>query len=233
MGAVTQERSQLADDLLREAFERRYRFAPGFPGFGAQITFGTPQEQYRGEVDLRGAGEVTLYSAAPDAESAWALQELRALSRLSFGHDYERGEGRFHKSLVVESHELGPLIVLHGDPHEATFRVRDAKVLLMTRRQGGLVELVRVEHHHRLDDGQFAPARWVTELWDENQPDALRVERHWDLRKHVGGELLPMLHRVDCLAPEGGPQRQIELRGWTVDGVPLDPDGPAGSDFSR
>jgi hypothetical protein len=213
-----------ADALLREAFERRYGFASTFPGFTARARFGPENDLVPGEVSLRGAGVVEASADVAGTNVAWLVQELRAMSRLCWPHDYAVGEGRFRKSLVDDAHPLGPSIVLHDDPHQAMFRVTDGHVTLMTRRQGSLVESVRIERWHVHTDGRVLPARWIAELREEqhDEPKVLRVDRYWDLYKSLAGELLPMLRRVSTTSDAGSSVSVIALSGWTVDGVALD-----------
>jgi hypothetical protein len=213
-----------ADAVLRDAFEHRYGFATTFPGFTARARFGPESDLVHGDVSMRGAGTVDVTPDVAGADVAWLVQELRAMSRLCWPHDYAVGEGRFRKSLVDDADPLGPMIVLHDDPHQATFRVTDGRVTMMTRRQGGLVESVRIERWHVHADGRVLPARWIAELRDaqHGEPKVLRVDRYWDLYKSLAGELLPMLRRVVTTSDTGSSVSVIALSGWAVDGIALD-----------
>lgn len=213
-----------ADAMLRGAFERRYGFASTFSGFTARARFGPESDLVHGDVSIHGAGAVDAFPDVAGADVTWLVQELRALSRLCWPHDYAVGEGRFRKSLVDDSDPLGPMVVLHDDPHQAIFRVTDGRVTLMTRRQGALVESIRIERWQVHTDGRALPARWIAELRDEqhDEPRVLRVDRYWDLYKSLAGELLPMLRRVVTTSDAGSSVSVIALSGWTVDGVALD-----------
>lgn len=220
-----------AESLLADAFARRYRYPSGFPGFTARARFGPEARPAHATVAVCGPGEVAAVVDEPCASEAWLLQELRSLSRLCWGHDYEAGEGRFRKSLVDEPHPLGPLVVLHDDPHQATFRVHRGRVTLMTRRQGTLLETVRIERWHVRPDGRVLPARWVAELWDDAIATPLRTDRYWDLYKPLAGELLPMVRRVETSIGDERTTLVLSLSAWRVDGVPLDdPDADAEHD---
>lgn len=218
-----------ADALLRDAFDRRARFSPGFSGFSARARFGLEASLRDAFVEVRGPGVVEAELLEPgtlddalEADRLWLVQELRAISRIGWAHDYDAGEGRFAKSLVSEPHDLGPLIVLHDDPHEATFRVFDGRVTMMTRRQGAVLETVRVDRWHDLGDNGVLPARWTVQFWDESLPKPLRTDRHWDLYKPLGGEMMPLLRRVESTAGNDTIVRLVVLSDWCVDGALLD-----------
>ena len=168
-------------------------------------------------IAICGPGEV---EAVPDERSVddeWLLQVLRDLSRQVYGHDYAIGEGRFEKSLVEDPHPLGPMVVLHDDPHQATFRVRNGRITLATRRAGTLLQVVRTERWHVRPDGKWLPARFIAEFWDDAVPAPLRVERYWDLYRPVGDELLPALRRIETTSGEGHEARFVMLRAWRTE----------------
>ena len=207
-----------AEALLAEAFARRYRYPPGFPGFTARARFGPPRGQATATVALCGPGEVEVVTDERSRDEQWLLQVLRDLSRQVYGHDYGAGEGRFDKSLVEDPHPLGPLVVLHDDPHQATFRVRNGRVTLATRRTGTLLQVVRTERWHVRPDGRWLPARFTAEFWDDAVPAPLRVERYWDLYRPIDDELLPALRRIQTTNDAGTEARLVLLRAWRMEG---------------
>jgi hypothetical protein len=206
-----------ADALLAEAFAGRYAYPEGFAGFTARARFGLEGAGVASTVALCGAGDV---EAVPDFDDADddenLLQELRSLSRLLWPHDYQRGEGRFDKSLAEDSHPLGVLVTLHDDPHQATFRVRGGRIAQMTRRHGDLVEVVRIERWHSRPDGRVIPARFSVEFWDEGRADPLRVDRYWDLYRPLAGEIVPLVRRVEHRTDDFTITRVLTLRSWQL-----------------
>lgn len=208
-----------AELLLADAFARRYRYPENFEGFTARAHFGTHGSTRSATVAMCGPAESAVLlddpgDPGPDAE--WLGQELRALSRRLYGHDYAPGEGRFAKSLVDDPNPLGPLVVLHDDPHEATFRVRGGRITVETRRSGALLQVMRTERWHVRPDSRWLPARYVVEFWDDAVAAPLRVERYWDLYAAAAGELLPSMRRVQVQQRSGTEVRTLTLSEWLL-----------------
>lgn len=119
-------------------------------------------------------------------------------------------------------------MVLHGDPHEATFRLRSGRITVETRRSGTLLQVMRTERWHRRPDGRCLPARYVVEFWDDAVAEPLRVERYWDLYRAAAGELMPSMRRVQVVQPSGTEVRSLTLSEWILaDG--MFPSGATGS----
>ena len=104
---------------------------------------------------------------------------------------------------------------VHHDPHQATFCVRNGRITMMTRRQGTLLETLKVERWHVRPDGRWLPASSVLEVWDDALPAPLRVDRYWDLYRPFGGELVPQIRKVETTNGSGPPTvRILTLRAW-------------------
>jgi hypothetical protein len=216
-------RSTEADRLLAAAFSGMYRYPADFGGFTARALYGVEGDGASATVALCGPGDVAWVADDgepsdddPQLPGEAMCQELRSLSRLLWGHDYAAAEGRFEKSLDDDGHALGPLVRLHDDPHAATFRVRDGRVGQMTRRNGDLLEVVRVERWHVRPDGRVIPARFVTEFWDDHASAPLRVDRCWDLYRPLEGQLVPLVRRVEHRFDADAVIRVLTLRSWVL-----------------
>jgi hypothetical protein len=218
--------SDAASELLRDAFARRYRYPSDFPGFSALCRFGRAgNDEAAATVALVGPGDVEAVlerepdpsSGQLDSDGEWLVQELRTLSRQLWGHDFERGEGKFAMSLDETPHPLGPLVLLHDDPHQATFRVRKGRVTMATRRQHTLLEILRCDRWHVRPDGRWLPAQFTFEVWDDGVAGALRSDKFWDLYWPVNGELYPQLRRVETTDDLGTTTSiSVTLRAWQL-----------------
>ena len=191
--------AQAAEELLADAFAQQYRYTFGHPGWTANCRFRDDSGEADAMVAMTSAADVKVMpnDALTGTKHELLQQDLRSLARTLFGFDYRQGEGKFPKTLNEEPHPLGPMVVLHDDPHEATFRVRQRRVTMATRRQGSLLETVRVDRWHIRPDGRWLPAQWVAEVWDDAVVGPLVSARYWDLFWPFGGELVPQLRRVD------------------------------------
>jgi hypothetical protein len=213
--------SDAARELLRAAFARRYRYPRDFTGFSALCRFGPAGcEEIGATVAMAGPGEaeaVLEQEASNPASGEWLIQELRSLSRQLWGHDFERGEGKFAMSLDDTPHPLGPLVLLHDDPHQATFRVRKGRITMATRSHHSLLEIMRCDRWHVRPDGRWLPAQFTNEIWSGGTAGLLRTDRYWDLYWPVDGELFPQLRRVessDDLAATA--TNSVTLRAWQL-----------------
>jgi len=199
------ETTERAVALLADAFARRYRYPPAYAGWVAHARFGPPGHERDATVAVAGAGDVRteVTPGLAPTQHEWLRQELRSLSRTLYGHDVATGEGRYAMSLDDAPHPLGPRVVLHGDPHAATFRVRKHRVTEATRRAGALLETVRVDRWHVRPDGRWLPAQWTFTVSDDDGARTLRVDRYWDVYWPLRGELVPQMRRVESVDAVG------------------------------
>lgn len=211
------ENQTLAEQLLADAFAHQYRYPPNHPGFSASCRV---RDEF-GEVDALVAltsvcdTEAMTEVAISTPRFEWIMQDLRSLARTLWGHPYLPNEGRFPKRIDEAPHPLGPLITLHDDPHQATFRVRKHRITLATRKEGTLRHTVRMDRWHMRPDGRWLPAQWLTEVWDEVNSVRLMSDRYWDLFWPIGGELVPQLRRVDSTDDLGVTTgRSLNLGAW-------------------
>lgn len=205
--------------VLRDAFARRYRYPASFDGFSALCRFTAGDaEEINATVAMVGPGEAEAVLERPAPSPAieeWLVQELRLLSRQLWGHDFEQGEGKFAMSLDDSPHPLGGLVLLHGDPHQATFRVRKGRITMATRRQEALLEIMRCDRWHLRPDGRWLPAQFTHEVWTDGGNQPLRVDRYRDLYWPVEGELYPQLRRVETTTSDGEvTTSSLTLRAW-------------------
>jgi hypothetical protein len=213
--------SSEARALLHDAFARRYRYPNDFPGFSARCRFiAAGADEIGATVAMVGAGDAEAVlereSVSPTAEE-WLTQELRQLSRQLWGHDFDVGEGKFAMSLDDTPHPLGPLVLLHDDPHQATFRVRKGRITMATRRQHALLEIMRCDRWHLRPDGRWIPAQFTNEIWDAGTDGPIRTDRYWDLYWPVEGELYPQLRRVETTDLDGATTTStVTLRSWQL-----------------
>ena len=217
----TSETAPSAVALLGAAFAHRYRYRSGFPGWRATAVLQreAPRSALRAHVEVTGPGQVQVdpIDAISVHDAEWLLQEVRAMSRTLYGHDFEVGEGRFAMSLDSSPHVLGPLIVLHDDPHDATFRVRRHRVTLATRRNGSLHETVRVDRWHVRPDGRWLPAQWTADVRSAQLERPLRTDRYWDVFWPLGGVVVPQLRRVETVDDLGIKLvHAVHLRDWRL-----------------
>ncbi len=203
--------------MLAAAFAHQYRYPKEHRGFSALCRFRDEFGETDATVAMTSANDAQAVTAVvvSTPRFEWLLQDLRAIARTLWGHDYEANEGRFPKSLDDSPHPLGPRIILHDDPHDATFRVRKHRITMATRREGTLLHTVRVDRWHMRPDGRWLPAQWTTEVWDEAFARPLVSERYWDLYWPVAGELVPQMRRVDSTDDLGVTAgRSLNLAAW-------------------
>ena len=208
-----------AEALLADAFGRRYRYCGPAEGWTAHARCRDATGEFDATVAVSCARDA---QAIPDVDIAtprleWVVQDLRSFARTLYGHDYEKGEGRFPKVLDDTPNPLGPLVVLLDDPHRATFRVRKHRITEATRIEGELRQRLRVDRWHVRPDGRWLPAQWKLEIWAGDSGRRLVCERYWDLYWPVQGELVPQLRRVDITDEYGlTSQRSLSIGSWQL-----------------
>jgi hypothetical protein len=200
--------------LLREAYERRYRWDAAFPGFAGKILMahsgmersGTIRVTANGQVEVTLGGVGATETGAGGAEK-WAREALRTLVTPLQATSFEQGDGRHPVTFGrPDNHPAGRSILLHDASHTA-YRVRDGQIWRIEREEGlpgEKPERVTLEFldFARTEDGLLLP-RSLTIARFEGDGRLHQATTVADTYQRLGSYYVPYLRR-EVVATDGG-----------------------------
>ena len=205
-----------ADELVRTAHARVYRYPDTFQGFRAALAWRTDQAYGEGTVVARKGPEVDVADAA-GAELDWVTKELRSIVGHRQFNEYEAGDGQHEKSLG-SAHVLGEVVEL-GDSMDSSYRVASGEISTVTRTMGGQRFTIVIQDRHAFADGRTLPVNFGVFFWDADTGALNATELYRDEVVEVGGIQLPALRRVVRADGSGLAVRELALSGHELLGA--------------
>lgn len=193
--------------LLREAYERRYRWDAAFPGFAGKISVAYQGMERAGtaRVTAASAPEVTL----PDTRAAtWARDALRALALPLRHAPFEEGDGKYPVTFgPADTHPSGRALRLH-DENNTLYRIRDGQVWRIEREEGPAGDArdrVTLDFldFARTEEGLLLPRSFTIAHREAGTSRLQRTETISDTYQRVGDYYLPYTRR-EVVAEDGG-----------------------------
>ncbi len=200
-----------AHAILRAAHERAYRFPTTFEGFTAAFTYADETQSARGSVEVRSPRAIALHAPeAPEPVREWITRELGSMAGHRWPRAYDDADGRWTLSLASQDH-WGHVIQVHDDPFASSYRVRDGRILQVSRRTDPVQFSILLLSHTAAPDGRLLPATFVVAYWYHEQERLIRVEAYADAYVEVEGTLLPSRREVTTTDDRGVTRRELVL----------------------
>ena len=202
----------VADDpeakaLLRGAFEKTARWGTDFPGFSADLVVNNDGAVYKGKVLVKSIKEtdVSLDTGSTQAEGellAWVQNQVGMMAAHRAPRAFEDADGKHAITFADQdtSHPLGRQICIH-DGISSRYRIKDNRILQISRDMGRIRFTINIEDSMRTDDGTFLTTQYVVYYFS---PDGKlsQVESFTDQPAVVNKICLPGTRRV-ILTNEG------------------------------
>lgn len=200
------------DELLGEAHASAYRFPAEFAGFSAAVSMAGAGWQASGWVTACGPASVEVSVDAPEAEQAWAAKELTSMVAHRWHQPYDAGDGRHPKETDGDdTHPLGRLVRLVGDPYSSSYRVLDGHVSVVERHMGPMRFAIVVHQRAPAPDRRALPAAFTVTYWNAATGALTRTDAYRDAYTDVDGVLLPASRRVVIASDDGLVARELRL----------------------
>jgi hypothetical protein len=209
-----------ADELVRRAHARAYRYPETFAGFRAAVRSNVDGRAAEGTVVARPGPQIELeLEAAAEDDRAWVERELRSIVGHRQASAYERGDGRHDKRLVEEAaHPLGVLVEL-GDDYASSYRVAGDELSAVTRTMGERRFTIVVHERFETGEGTALPTSFTVFYWDAASGALAATEAYRDSATAVGGVFLPASRVIVRGDSDGLSVRSLQLSDHaTVDG---------------
>jgi hypothetical protein len=216
MEATTDSTIGLADELVRRAHARAYRYPEAFAGFSAGVRWQVDDRSGEGVVVARPGPEIELDLDAPEADRGWVERELRSIVGHRQASAYERGDGRHAKRIAEEDgHPLGTLVEL-GDEYDSSYRVSHEQLTAVTRTMGGRRFTIVVHERVETPDGRGLPVSFTVFYWDAESGALTATEAYRDDTVDVDGVLLPRSRTIVRGDGDGLAVRSLRLSGHAL-----------------
>jgi hypothetical protein len=203
-----------ADQRIRRAHARAYRYADGFTGFTADLAWATDGASGTGSVVARRGPAVELAGVdAPEAR-AWVERQLTSIVGHRQPSDYERGDGRHAKRLAATGHVLGDVVELR-DELASSYAVRGDDITTVTRTMGEH-RFTIVVHERREVAGGAVPTSFTVFYWDRETGALRATEAYADAVVEVGAYFLPASRRIVRGDEQGLSARELTLSGHAL-----------------
>jgi hypothetical protein len=202
-----------ADELLRAAFDRTYRYPEGFPGFTARLRVADDGDALQDTtVELRAGAAPIVGGKVGTGEVA---HELGMLAGHRWHRTYEEADGRWEKTLRADGNPLGDLVEL-DDPMRSSYRVRDGEITTITRHHGGLRFTIVVQERIATADGRSISRAFSAAYWDEATRGIVRADVFVDDYVVLDGLPLPASRRIARATDAGLRARTLGLSAHEV-----------------
>lgn len=219
MGTATMDATAITNDpaahaLLRTAHAGAYRFPEGFAGFAASLVYAEDGTTSAGTIQVRGPRDVSVELGGKPTEAAldWLRQELGSMAGHRWPAPYAAGDGRWTQTLgPADDHPLGRLVLIHDDPFDSSYRVRDGRIAQVNRRMGTTRFTITIQGHQELADGRTLPSAFMVAFWDTERGRLTRADVYADRYLDVDGIQLPKARRVATAGDDGWTVRELVL----------------------
>lgn len=201
--------------LLKKAHDSRQAMPADFPGFSCKLDFRDDDKTSSGRVVYRRQGDTTIDIPGLGPEGVeWLRGQLQNLIGHRRGGDFASGDGRYPLQLGPEDgNAYGRLIVLN-DPMKSEYRVRDDRVLEVTRTQDGMRFTISVIEAFDTAFGKYIANHFLVSYRDAASGVLKKVEGYRDSHARVDDVYLPTSRTVLTVeAASATPRvRSIKLR---------------------
>ncbi len=206
----------IADELVRRAHARAYRYPEAFAGFRASLGWRIDERAGDGVVVARPGPEVELELEATEPDSAWVERELRSIVGHRQASAYERGDGRHAKRVAEEAgHPLGVLVEL-DDEYGSSYRVSANELSAVTRTMGDRRFTIVVHERVETPDGKALPVSFTVFYWDASSGALTAAEAYRDAAIEVAGVFLPQSRVIARGDSDGLSVRSLHLTGHVL-----------------
>lgn len=202
--------------LLKKAHDSRQVLPKDFEGFDAKLFYTVNGKKYAGTIEFRNRrGGTTIDIDMPKSELGWMKDKLLSMIGHRRGGDFAKQDGRYNITFAKKNKEnrLGKLVVLH-DKLNSSYRVKDNKVLEVTREMGNTSFTIAVMQSMTADPGKYLAHHFTVTYRDKTTNSIKRVDGYRDKYKKLDGVWLPIRRNVLTIKPavKTPELRKIELK---------------------
>ncbi|MGH7230777.1 MAG: DUF3386 family protein [Nitrospiraceae bacterium] len=176
--------------MLQQAFQRAYRWKADFRGFAAGASVNQNGRIVEGSITVLPSAEVVV-TLPDDHLRRWVTDTLTAMAITRIHRTFAQAEGQFTLTLGEnDRHPFGRLVLL-SDTLESCYRVKEDRILQVSRMMGHMKSVINVEDTIRTPDGRHLTTKHIAYSFSSNNGHLLKAESFTDKHVHVGDAVLP------------------------------------------
>ncbi len=211
----------VAYDLLKEAHDARQVWPVDFSGFNAEVVFNDNGKVIVGKLSYEQKSGVVLNVGEIDPESkTWLVNQLNSLLSHRRGGDFAKRDGA--NPITFGDDDKSPIgrLVILNDALKSSYRVRDGKVVDVTRTIAGERFTISVLETTPVENGKYLPHHFTVTYFDAKTGALKRTESFSDTHSKVSDIWFPTQRRV--IRADNGviTARVIEIRNPQVKTTP-------------
>ena len=192
--------------LLEGAHDARQVLPTDYPGFRCGLVYQQGDSVHEGQLVYHRKGAPEIEFSDLDEESlTWVHDQVLNQCGHRRGGDFADGDGRYPLQLGPrDDNPYGQLIVVNDDM-QSSYRVRDDKVLEVTRVGDGMRFTISVIETMDADDGKYLANHFVVSYRDEQTGALKKFQGYRDRYAHVDGVWLPASRTILEVGDETSP----------------------------
>jgi|SRR5579863_3890327 len=199
--------------LLGDAFEKTERWPKEFPGYIADVLLNSNGKEFKGKVEVVMGKEVQVdLQVKDDGLLNWLKNQLGMMTVHRAYRTFEESDGKYVLTLGAEDqHPLGRQVLIHGEGMNSRYRIKDGRILQITRTMGKMSFTINIQDSMITTHGKHLTSHYTVYYFSVPEGSLLQVDSFNDRHIPVNGVYLPKVRQV--LSSEKGEVlvRQMEF----------------------
>lgn len=203
--------------LLKEAHDARQVWPEDFAGFSAEVVFNDNGQIVIGKLSYEQKAGVNLTIEGLSQESkTWLLNQLNSTLSHRRGGDFAKRDGANPITFGEDDKKPTGRLVMLNDSLNSSYRVRDGKVVDVTRTIAGERFTISVLETTSVENNKYLPRHFTVTYFDAKTGSIKRTESFSDTHTKLNNIWFPTQRRV--IRADNGViiSRVIELRNLLV-----------------
>ncbi|MBI3598557.1 MAG: DUF3386 family protein [Nitrospirae bacterium] len=195
-----------AKALLKGAFDKTSRWGENFTGVTADLILNHNGTEYKGKVTIKSSKETDVsLSVGPEGEAllSWLKNQVGMMATHRASRPFEESDGKYSITFAKELdiHPLGRQICIHGDGMNSRYRIKDNRILQISRSMGKMRFTINIIEAMTTKDDKFLTTQYVVYYFTP-EGQISQVENFTDTPFEQNGVYLPGIRRI--ISVEGG-----------------------------
>lgn len=183
-----------ARDLFQAAYENRYTWSPGFPGYTADVELRQSEEVYTGTVRLSPDFSVEVDGIENEEVKESLYTQIRDVVTHRKRNAFEKAHGANTFSLGETDNSDAVEILVQGDAMGSNYKVRNNQISLVSRVMGRMAFVIH--HKASLDTGEGYISSNYTAVFRNPQTDQVIRQMEFEDTYEQVGDYYVMTHQV-------------------------------------
>jgi len=189
-----------AKALLQGAFDKTSRWGETFPGVTADLILNQNGTEYKGKVTIKSSKETDVsLSVGPEGEAllSWLKNQVGMMAAHRASRSFEESDGKYAITFAKEMdiHPLGQQICINGDGMNSRYRIKDDRILQISRSMGKMRFTINIIESMTTKDNKFLTTQYVVYYFTP-EGQISQVENFTDTPFEQNGVYLPGTRRI-------------------------------------